>query len=90
MIYKSGDKYEGGWLADVRHGLGTLWVYKDGKYKVRYNGEWRDDQPTVRRWACLPWGCAESSWVCAGPAVRSVHIKLWACADEAVGLCELS
>lgn len=47
VIYKNGDKYEGDWASDVRHGLGTLWIYKDGKYKVRYNGEWRDDVPWV-------------------------------------------
>lgn len=50
MVYKNGDKYEGDWSNDLRHGLGTLWIYKGGKtgkYVVRYNGEWRDDQPTV-------------------------------------------
>ncbi len=46
MVYKNGDKYEGDWAYDLRHGLGTLWIYKGGKYVVRYNGEWRDDQPT--------------------------------------------
>jgi hypothetical protein len=48
VVYKNGDKYEGDWAGDLRHGLGTLWTYKEGKYIVRYNGEWRDDQPTVR------------------------------------------
>ena len=50
VVYKNGDKYEGDWSNDLRHGLGTLWIYKGGKtgkYVVRYNGEWRDDQPTV-------------------------------------------
>lgn len=47
MVYKNGDKYEGDWANDLRHGLGTLWIYKAGKYIVRYNGEWREDQPTV-------------------------------------------
>ena len=46
-MYKNGDKYEGDWANDLRHGLGTLWIYKGGKYVVRYNGEWREDQPTV-------------------------------------------
>lgn len=48
VIYKNSDKYEGDWANDMRHGLGTLWLYRDGKYVVRYNGEWRADQPTVR------------------------------------------
>ena len=47
VVYKNNDKYEGDWANDLRHGLGTLWIYKGGKYIVRYNGEWRDDQPTV-------------------------------------------
>ncbi len=47
MVYKNGDKYEGDWAQDVRHGLGTLWLFRDGKYVVRYNGEWRNDQPNV-------------------------------------------
>lgn len=44
-MYKNGDKYEGGWSCDLRHGLGTLWIYKEGKYYVRYNGEWQDGTP---------------------------------------------
>lgn len=51
VIYKNGDKYEGDWASDTRHGLGTLWIFRDGKYKVRYNGEWREDQPTVSQGA---------------------------------------
>lgn len=47
VVYKNGDKYEGDWSNDLRHGLGTLWIYRKGKYIVRYNGEWRDDQPVV-------------------------------------------
>lgn len=49
VVYKNGDKYEGDWAQDVRHGLGTLWLFRDGKYVVRYNGEWRNDQPNVGR-----------------------------------------
>ena len=48
IIYKNNDKYEGDWANDMRHGLGTLWIFKDGKYVVRYNGDWRNDRPTVR------------------------------------------
>lgn len=47
VIYKNGDKYEGDWAQGLRHGLGTLWLYKKGKYVVRYNGEWRNDAPSV-------------------------------------------
>jgi hypothetical protein len=48
VVYKNGDKYEGDWNTGLRHGLGTLWIFKEGKYIVRYNGEWRNDAPTVR------------------------------------------
>lgn len=57
MIYKNGDKYEGDWSSSLRHGLGTLWIYKGGKYVVRYNGEWRDDSPNVRMGCMGCMGC---------------------------------
>ena len=28
VIYKNSDKYEGEWAFGLRHGLGTLWIYK--------------------------------------------------------------
>lgn len=70
VIYKSGDKYEGDWREDTRHGLGTLWVYKEGKYRVRYHGNWVDDAPAVSDLLCgelgpvvqlasAPWGARE-------------------------------
>lgn len=56
VVYKNGDKYEGAWANDMRDGLGTLWIFREGKYVVRYNGEWRDDQPTVsHRTALVLW-----------------------------------
>jgi hypothetical protein len=48
VTYKNGDKYEGDWREGVRHGNGTLWVFKGGKYHVRYSGEWVNDLPQVR------------------------------------------
>ena len=48
MIYQNGDKYEGDWESGLRHGLGTLWIYTDGKYVVRFNGSWHKDKPAVR------------------------------------------
>jgi hypothetical protein len=30
VIYKNSDKYEGEWAFGMRHGLGTLWIYKVG------------------------------------------------------------
>ena len=46
-MYNNGAKYEGDWQFGKRHGLGTLWVYHDCKYNVRYNGEWKEDNPNV-------------------------------------------
>jgi hypothetical protein len=51
VTYKNGDKYEGDWREGVRHGNGTLWVFKGGKYHVRYSGEWVNDLPQVRLWS---------------------------------------
>ncbi len=47
VIYKNGDKYEGDWENGMRSGLGTLWLFRDGKYVVRYNGQWANDKPSV-------------------------------------------
>lgn len=47
MTYKNGDKYEGDWQENYRHGNGTLWVFRDGKYHIRYSGEWAEDLPDV-------------------------------------------
>lgn len=48
VTYKNGDKYGGDWQGGRRHGNGTLWVLQDGKYKVRYSGDWQHDLPEVR------------------------------------------
>jgi hypothetical protein len=47
VTYKNGDKYGGEWRDGKRHGNGTLWVLQDGKYNVRYSGDWLDDLPEV-------------------------------------------
>lgn len=47
VTYKNGDKYEGDWQDGYRHGNGTLWVFRDGKYYVRYSGDWDQDLPHV-------------------------------------------
>jgi hypothetical protein len=47
VTYKNGDKYGGEWRNGKRHGNGTLWVLQDGKYNVRYSGDWLDDLPEV-------------------------------------------
>ncbi len=36
----NGDKYEGEWLAGVKHGRGTQWVRRDGKLRKLYTGDW--------------------------------------------------
>jgi hypothetical protein len=38
----------GDWNGGVRHGQGTLWVHRDGRYYVRYSGDWCEDLPEVR------------------------------------------
>ena len=43
-MYANKDKYEGGWVQDQREGLGTLWVFDGGKYRVRYHGNWEADK----------------------------------------------
>lgn len=48
VTYKNNDKYEGDWHEGVRQGNGTLWVFKGGRYHVRYAGEWANDLPQVR------------------------------------------
>jgi hypothetical protein len=62
VVYKNGDKYEGDWALGLRHGLGTLWVYRDGKYSVKYNGEWTGDAPTVS-YICLLHSLAQIAWL---------------------------
>jgi hypothetical protein len=47
VTYKNGDKYGGEWQDGKRHGNGTLWVLQEGKYKVRYSGDWQHDLPEV-------------------------------------------
>lgn len=40
MTYANGDKYEGEWLDNKRHGFGTYWKREAGKFRVEYNGTW--------------------------------------------------
>lgn len=47
MTYKNGDRYGGEWQDGKRHGNGTLWVLQEGRYKVRYSGDWQHDLPEV-------------------------------------------
>ncbi len=47
FLYKSGDKYQGDWQNGLRCGLGTLWTFADNRYRMRYNGQWKDDVPWV-------------------------------------------
>ena len=41
-FYKNGDKYEGGWLDNLRSGQGMLLLAVGDKYRVRYNGQWKE------------------------------------------------
>jgi hypothetical protein len=36
----NGEKYEGEWLDNKRHGRGTQWVRRDGKLRKQYTGDW--------------------------------------------------
>jgi len=47
MVYKNGEKYEGEWVRDLREGIGSFFALKEGKYKLKYFGEWKNDQPMV-------------------------------------------
>jgi hypothetical protein len=40
LTYSNGDKYEGEWLDNKRHGFGTYWKHEAGKFRVEYNGTW--------------------------------------------------
>jgi hypothetical protein len=72
VIYKNGDKYEGDWAAGLRQGLGTLWIYVDGKFVVRYNGMWHKDRPSV----CARHPLLEHMTTCRfGLAVVAVVLK---------------
>ena len=52
-MYPNGDKYEGSWEGGKRHGMGILWLYDNGRHRVRYSGEWAHDRFHVSaRLAC--------------------------------------
>lgn len=42
--YKKGDKYEGMWAVDKRHGQGTYWRNEGGKLRREYTGDWFEDR----------------------------------------------
>ena len=35
LVYPNGDKYEGSWEGGKRHGMGILWLYDNGRHRVR-------------------------------------------------------
>jgi hypothetical protein len=47
FTYRNGDKYEGSWQNGRRHGSGTLWVLRGGKFHARFSGGWANDVPEV-------------------------------------------
>lgn len=44
QYYKSGDKYEGMWSLDKRHGQGTYWRMEAKKLRREYTGDWFEDK----------------------------------------------
>ena len=44
QIYKNGNKYEGLWQANKRHGQGTYWRAESGKLRREYTGDWVEDK----------------------------------------------
>ena len=44
QFYKNGDKYEGMWAVDKRHGQGTYWRNEGGKLRREYTGDWFEDR----------------------------------------------
>ena len=53
MVYSNGDRYFGGWVEDVREGVGAFYHCTSDEYRLVYSGEWKGDEPSVgvtRRW----------------------------------------
>ncbi len=44
QYYKNGDKYEGMWSIDKRHGQGTYWRNENKKLRREYTGDWFEDK----------------------------------------------
>jgi len=44
QYYKNGDKYEGMWAVDKKHGQGTFWRIDNGKLRREYTGDWYEDR----------------------------------------------
>ena len=44
QFYKNGDKYEGMWAVDKRHGQGTYWKNEGSKLRREYTGDWYEDK----------------------------------------------
>ena len=44
QFYKNGDKYEGMWAVDKRHGQGTYWKNEGAKLRREYTGDWYEDK----------------------------------------------
>lgn len=44
QFYNNGNKYEGLWQRDKRHGQGTYWRNEAGKLRREYTGDWCEDK----------------------------------------------
>ena len=44
QVFKNGDKYEGLWMANKRHGQGTYWKNENGKLRREYTGDFVEDK----------------------------------------------
>ena len=44
QFYPKGDKYEGMWAMDKKHGQGTYWRNEGGKLRREYTGDWFEDK----------------------------------------------
>ena len=44
QFYNNGDKYEGMWAMDKKHGQGTYWRNENGKLRREYTGDWFEDK----------------------------------------------
>jgi hypothetical protein len=44
QFYKNGDKYEGMWAMDKKHGQGTYWRNENAKLRREYTGDWFEDK----------------------------------------------
>ena len=75
-IYQDGDKYEGEWRDDKRHGKGTV-TYRgtDGSIVEQYQGEWAEGKMHgYGRYVYADSGVYEGQWVDGKMSLRGAYV----------------